>query len=116
MEARYPPELQGPTLQTLIEGNEPSIARLRSADARFAKVFEAIDKGQAQKAAPADAADVLRAEIPLIAPNAKFVMGKMEEQRGFDWIIPPDEPVEKTKEDKDRPPDAPSLRRKPNPN
>jgi len=46
-------------------------------------------------------------------------MGKMEEQAGFNWILPPEEPVEKAekdkkdKEDKDRPPEAPSLRKRP---
>jgi len=41
----------------------------------------------------------------------------MEEQHGFDWIVPPDEPIEKAKkEDKNRPPEAPTLRRRPNPN
>jgi hypothetical protein len=44
----------------------------------------------------------------------------MEEQHGFDWIVPPDEPVEKVEktdktDDKTRPPNAPSLRRKPTP-
>ena len=45
-------------------------------------------------------------------------MGKMEEQHGFDWIVPPEEPIEKAKkeaDDKNRPPEAPTLRRKPNP-
>jgi hypothetical protein len=37
---------------------------------------------------------------------------------GFDWIVPPEEPVEKTKtgsDDKDRPAEAPSLRKRPTP-
>jgi hypothetical protein len=38
-------------------------------------------------------------------------MGTMEEQRGFDWVVPPDEPIEKAVEDKNRPPEAPTLRR-----
>jgi hypothetical protein len=54
--------------------------------------------------------------LPLIAGKESFIMGKMEESHGFDWIVPPDEPVERAKkgeEDKNRPPEAPSLRRKP---
>jgi hypothetical protein len=48
-------------------------------------------------------------------------MGKMEEQGGFDWIVPPEEPVEKrskeekAKDEQDRPPEAPSLRKRPQP-
>jgi hypothetical protein len=107
--------MKGPTFLELIQGNDPRIARLRAGEPRFARVLEAIDKGQAQKAVGIDAADFLRAALPLIAPNARFVLGTIEEQRGFTWIVPPDEPVEKAKEDKDRPPEAPSLRRKPDP-
>lgn len=115
VETRYPVDTKVPTLQTLIEGNEPHISRLASADQRFAKVVETIIKGQAQKAVTADAVDFLRAAIPLISPGARFVLGTMGEDRGFEWVVAPDEPVEKAKEDKDRPPDAPTLRRKPNP-
>jgi hypothetical protein len=115
VESRYPPEMKGPTFLELIQGNDPRISRLGAGEPRFAKVLEAIDKGQAQKAVAIDAADFLRAALPLIAPNAGFFLGTMEEQRGFSWIVPPDEPIEKAKEDKDRPPEAPSLRRKPNP-
>ncbi|MEQ1354222.1 MAG: hypothetical protein ABLT11_09405, partial [Candidatus Acidiferrum sp.] len=61
-----------------------------------------------------DAADFLRAALPLISSGHKFFLGTMEESHGFEWIVPPDEPVEKT-DDKSRPPSAPSLRRKPNP-
>jgi len=118
VEARYPADLKAPTLMALIQGNDPAIAQLRGSDARFAKVIDAVDKGQAQKAAPSDAADFLRAVLPLISGKQSFILAKMEEQHGFDWIVPPDEPIErakKTEEDKNRPPDAPSLRRKPTP-
>jgi hypothetical protein len=115
VEARYPADSKGPALQTLIESNDPRVARLRSGDQRFAKLFELIDKGQAQKAVGADAADFLRAVVPLIAPNARFVLATMAEDRGFEWVVEPEEPMEKAQEDKNRPPDAPTLRRKPKP-
>jgi hypothetical protein len=115
VEARYPADSKGPTLEALIESNDPRVARLRNGDQRFAKLFEVIDKGQAQKAVGADAADFLRAAIPVIAPNARFVLATMGEDRGFEWVVEPDDPMEKAKVDKDRPPDAPTLRRKPNP-
>jgi hypothetical protein len=115
IETRYPADLKGATLLDLIQGNDPQIARLGSSDAKFAKVLENIEKGQAQKAVAADSADFLRALIPLIAGNSRFVIGRMEDQRGFAWIVAPDEPIEKVKEDKNRPPEAPSLRRRPKP-
>jgi hypothetical protein len=126
VEARYPPEDPSalaskvvtqnmePPLIALIQAGDPALTKLRSSDPKFAKVMDAIDRGQAQKASAADSADFLRAALPLIAGGNKFFLGTMEEQRGFDWIVPPDEPVEKT-DDQSRPPSAPSLRRKPTP-
>jgi hypothetical protein len=118
VEARYPDDIKAPTLMALIQGNDPTIAQLRGSDPRFAKVIDQVDKGQAQKASPTDSADFLRALLPLIAGKQSFIMGKMEESHGFDWIVPPEEPVERAKkgeEDKNRPPDAPTLRKRPNP-
>jgi len=115
VEARYPADAKGATLLDLIQSNDPKVAGLRSGEPKFAKVLEAIEKGQAQKAVAIDSADFMRAVVPLIAVKARFMIGRMEGQRGFDWIVPPDEPVEKVKEDKNRPPEAPSLRRRPKP-
>ncbi len=111
VEVRYPETIQGPTLQQLIEGNDPEIEKVYRGDPKFAKVAESIDHGQANKAAPQDATDFLRAVLPLIAEKAPFILGTITES-GFDWVVPPDEPVEKAKEDKNQPPDAPSLHRK----
>src|SRR5438270_5110539 len=77
VEARYPDNLKAPTLMALIQGNDPAIAQLRSSDARFAKVIDTVDKGEAQKAAPADAADFLRALLPLISDKQSFILAKM---------------------------------------
>jgi len=115
VETRYPTDAKGATLLDLIQGNDPRMARFRSNEPKFAKVMENIEKGQAQKAVAIDSADFLRAVLPLIAGDARFVLGKMEEQRGFEWIVAPDEPVEKVKKDKNQPPEAPSLRRSPKP-
>jgi hypothetical protein len=125
IELRYPAESAAasanarsqnndPPLLALIQGGDPAIARLRSSDPRFAKDLDSIEKGQAQKVPSVDATDFLRAALPLISGRHRFFLGTMEEQHGFEWIVPPDEPVEKT-DDKSRPPAAPSLRRKPNP-
>ena len=114
VEVRYPDTIRGPTLQQLIQGNDPDIEKLYRRDPKFSKVAESIDRGQANKAVPEDATDFLRAVLPLISEKAKFILGTMTEG-GFDWVVPPDEPVEKAKEDKNQPPDAPTLHRKPKP-
>ncbi|HKV62044.1 MAG TPA: hypothetical protein VJO16_09035 [Candidatus Acidoferrum sp.] len=115
VESRYPPDAKGPTLAELIQGNDPNIAHLGSGEPRFAKVLENIYKGQAQKASPIDSADFMRALLPLIAKGAPFILGTISERQGLDWMVPPEEPVEKAEEDKNRPPDAPTLRRTPKP-
>ena len=113
VEVRYPATVQPqePSLQQLIQGNDPEIDTLSRGEPKFSKLLEAIDRGQANKAVSQDAADFLRAALPLIAGKSKFILGTINE-RGFDWVVPPDEPVEKAKEDKNRPPEAPSLHRK----
>jgi hypothetical protein len=118
VEVRFPNTLQEVPLTGLIQQNDPQIARLRSSDAKFNKVAEFIEKGQANKVAMEDAGDFLRAALPLIVGSAHFVAGEVGETGGFQWIVAPEEPREKAKqgEDKDRPADAPTLMRKPNPN
>ncbi len=121
VETRYPADIQGPTVMELIQGNDPLIAKLRDSDPKIAKVVEAIGRGQAQKADALPAQDFMRALLPLIVGKSSFAMGTMEEQGGFDWIVPPAEPVEKrskeqkAKDEQDRPPEAPSLRKRPQP-
>jgi hypothetical protein len=114
VEIRYPNTIQGPTLQQLIQGNDPDLDNLSRGDPKFSKVMESIDRGQANKAVPEDATDFLRAALPLVSEKAKFILGTITEH-GFDWVVPPDEPIEKAKEDKNKPPEAPTLRKKPNP-
>jgi len=118
VEVRFPDTLAVTPLAGLIQGDDPRIARLRSSDPRFAKVVQEIERGQAQKSATQDAADFLRAVVPLIAGDAKFIQATLSEDSGFRWVVPPDEPVTKQQkaDDKNRPPDAPSLRRRPDPN
>jgi hypothetical protein len=117
VEVRVPSDFEDIPLLGLIQQNMPAIARIRSSDPHISKVIEQIQKGEAQKADPAAAADFLRAALPLLAGNAHFFLGTMTENGRFDWIVPPDEPREKPKttEDKNRPPDAPTLQQKPKP-
>jgi hypothetical protein len=117
IEIRVPPDLQDVPLLGLIQQNAPAIARIRSSDPHINKVVELIQKGEAQKADPVASGDFLRAALPILAGNAHFLLGSMTENGRFDWIVPPEEPREKVKatEDKNRPPDAPTLQQKPKP-
>jgi hypothetical protein len=117
VEVRFPDDSQDVPLLGLIQQNDPRIARLKSSEPRFAKVIELIERGQAQKADSKDSTDFMRAVFPLLAGGANFFEGAMGESGTFQWIVPPEEPIEKERpaEDKNRPPDAPTLRRKPTP-
>lgn len=119
VETCYPASAcKGPSLQQLLEGNFPELAKLSESDPKFLKAVKFICDGESQKASTADFATFLRAAVPLIYPGKQFVMGSFEEQHGFQWIVAPEEPVEKAekeKEDKSRPPEAPTLRRRVDP-
>lgn len=117
VEVRFPAETQEVPLLGLIQQNDPRIARLRSSDPKFAKVMDLIEHGQANKAATPDAEAFMRAVVPLIAGDASFFQATFAEDSGFHWIVPPAEPISKEQQakDKDRPADAPTLRRKPSP-
>ena len=115
VESRYPPDSKGPTLAELIQGNDPRIVQIAAGNPRFTKVIENIHGGTAQKAVAVDSADFMRAVLPVIAGKTPVILGTMSEQHGFEWIVPPVEPLEKAEEDKNRPADAPTLRRPPKP-
>ena len=118
VETCYPGACKGPTLQQLLEGGYPALDKLVSADPKTTKAVDLIMKGQAQKAVTTDFAPFLRAAIPVLYPGQHFVVGTFEEQHGFQWLVPPDEPVEKAQkgqDDKNRPADAPTLRRRVDP-
>jgi hypothetical protein len=118
MEARFPPDLNDAPLLGLIQSNEPGIARLKDGEPRFRKVVDLINKGQANKANSSDATDFMRAALPLIAGNHTFILATIEQQHGFEWIVPPEEGPDANvpaAQDKNRPAEAPTLRRKPKP-
>src|SRR5277367_2485124 len=91
VETRFPANLEEVPLLGLIQQNDPRIAQIRSSDQRMNKLLEHIERGQLNKALMADAADFLRAALPLLAGNAQFVEGELGESGGFRWIVPPQE-------------------------
>ncbi len=115
VETCYPGTCKGPSLQQLLEGNEPTLEKLAHSDTKVSKAVSLISNGQAQKAVREEANTFLRAAIPLIYPDRHFVMGTYEEEHGFQWLVPPAEPIERVKQDKNHPTEAPSLRRRADP-
>lgn len=115
VEVAYPPGAVEPGLRERIERNDPVVARIAGSEKRFDRVVEKIREGKAHSANPGDAAEFLRIMVVPMAGKGRFAVGRFKENRGFDWLLPPEEPVEKAAEDKKRPPEAPTLRRKPEP-
>jgi hypothetical protein len=118
IETRFPASLNDVPLLGLVQQNDPRIAQIRSSDPHLNKAAELIEHGQANRVPMQEAADFLRAALPFLAGNAHSMEGEVGESGGFRWIVPPQEPLEKAQSDadKDRPADAPTLMRKPNPN
>ncbi len=77
VEVRFPNNLQVVPLLGLIQQNDPRIAKLRGSDPKFAKVLEAIERGQANKANPQDSADFMRALLPLLAGKSASSRGRL---------------------------------------
>jgi hypothetical protein len=97
VETCYPGTCKGPTLQQLLEGNEPGLEKLAKSDSKVTKAVAVITNGQAQKAVRQDADTFLRAAVPLIYPDRHFVMATLEAEHGFQWIVPPNEPMERAR-------------------
>src|SRR5260370_7416065 len=88
VESRYPPDTKGPTLAELIQGNDPHITHLGSGEPRFAKVFDNIRGGQAQKAAAIDSADFMRPVLPFLPPTPPFFLATTPDPRGLSLCTP----------------------------
>lgn len=115
VEIAYPAGAASPGLLERIMRNDPAVERVAASEKKFERVVEKIRSGKARSANVDDAAEFLRIITVPIAGKESFAVGTLKEGRGFDWLLPPEEPVEKAKDDKKRPPEAPSLRRKPEP-
>ncbi|HYL09710.1 MAG TPA: hypothetical protein VEU31_03150, partial [Candidatus Acidoferrales bacterium] len=114
VEVRYPLDASGPTVLELLNSNDPLLAPLRQADPKIVKVIQSLEEGKSQSVPADSAVDFLRAALdPIAGPQNRLVLGVLRQERGWDWVLAPPEPAEKAEEDKKRPPEAPSLRRKP---
>jgi len=110
IEVRYPDE-SAPTLLDLLNQNDSRLALLRDADPRIARVLDHLARGESHKAHATDVAEFLRAALGIIGgTDVKQILGALDEQRGFDWVIAPPELPEKA-QGKPREPSAPTLRK-----
>ncbi|MCL6564801.1 MAG: hypothetical protein K6U09_00095 [Acidobacteriia bacterium] len=113
LEVRYPRNDPAPQLADLLAQGDSRLMRLRSARADLADLFEKIERGELHKARSDAALEFLRTALNLFSePEHDVVIARIEERRGFAWILAPPEPLEAAEQEK-RPPGAPTLRRRP---
>lgn len=114
VEVHYPSEAAPPTVLELLRQNDPRLASVGRAAPKSLKVIDNINNGKSPASPVEDAATFLHDVLdPLAGTENRIVLGVLREERGWEWIVAPPEPLEKAAEDKTRPPEAPSLRRKP---
>ena len=113
IEVCYPEDEKAETLLQLIQRNDPGMEKIRSSDKKIAQAVERIENGKSQDARLEDAQNFLEAALSSLAGNKQFFLGVYEEQRGLNWVVPPAQTLEEVQEEKNRPPGAPTLRKKP---
>lgn len=113
LEVRYPQEGAGSSLLDRLRQNDAGLARIGSSDSRMTQVVQGLLSGQSPKLLGADVGYFLRAAMPAISDaDSQLSLGVLYEMKGMDWIIEP--PPQERAEDKNRPPGAPTLRKKNN--
>jgi len=110
VEFQYPPEDSTPPLIDRIQKNDPEIEKLCSADAKMRDVRDRFVRGESNKILAVDAIQFLRSVLNIVAsPNARETFAAINTETGFSWILKPPVEAPRPSEQKERPPEAPSL-------
>jgi hypothetical protein len=124
IEAAYPSTIPQLRLAERIAQPDPQFDRIAHSSREISEAIALIAAGNSIKARPSPAADFMRAAIPLAGGNEQtLIMAMLDMNRGFQWVLPPQEPIPpgktQTQPGQSQPsePDAPSLRKRgPRPN
>ncbi len=112
VEVRYPLAAAPPTLLALLNQGDPGVARVRNASPDISKAIGLVAGGDSEKALPDPVANFLRGALPLAAGDPPNVtLAKLDAERGFQWLIAPQEAPPPPSQTKPRDPGAPSLRK-----
>jgi hypothetical protein len=110
VEFQYPPKDSTTSLIDRIRKNDPEIEKLCSADAKMREVRDRFVRGESNKILAVDAIQFLRAVLNIIAsPNTREAFAAINAETGFNWILKPPVEPPRPSEQKEHPPDAPSL-------
>src|SRR5690242_12490439 len=124
IEADYPSTIPQLRLAERLAQSDPQFDRIAHSSREISEAVALIAAGNSTKVRPSPTADFMRTAIPVAGGNEQaLVMAILDMNRGFQWILPPQEPIPpgktQTQPGQSQPaePDAPSLRKRgPRPN
>jgi len=83
VEAAFPADGKGPTLQTLFEGNGPAFFPHLRSDAKMSKALDLILKARRRRSNPKTRRKFFAQLFTAFTRTQRFFIGKMEDQRGL---------------------------------
>lgn len=114
VEAGYPPNVPQLRLADRISRHDPQLDRIANSSHDMSEAVASIAAGNSIKALTSPTSDFMRAAIPLAGGDEKnLVMAILDMNRGFQWVLAPQEPIPAGKiQQQPSEPDAPSLRKR----
>lgn len=110
LEVVYPKKLSPLRLIEALTQHDPQLERIAGSSRETSEAMASIAAGNSTKAASGPVADFLRSALPAITgKQGSLVMAILDMNRGFQWLLPPQEPVPPAKTQPSEP-EAPSLR------
>ena len=110
VEVGYPANIPQLQLAGRLAQHDPQFDRIARSSREISEAIDFIAAGSSPKALSSPTSDFMRAAIPLAGGNAQdLVMADLDMNRGFQWILAPQERIPPGKVQPQEP-DAPSLR------
>lgn len=112
IEADYPANLPQLQLAQRVAQPDPLLDRIAHSSRDVADAVALVAAGNSTKAQSSPISDFMRAAVPAAGGNEQnLIMAALDMNRGFQWILPPQEPIPPGKtQTQPSEPDAPSLR------
>jgi hypothetical protein len=114
VETEYPANLPPLQLAARVARPDPQFDRVSHSSREVSDAIAFIAAGNSTKAASSPTVDFMRAAVPLAAGSEQnLTLAVLDMNRGFQWILAPQEPVPPGKiQTQPTEPDAPSLRKR----
>lgn len=110
IETDFPVNIPSLNLAERVARSDPQFTRIANSSRETSEAVEAIATGNSTKARTSPTTDFLRSVIPLAGGNEQsLVMAVLDMNRGFQWVLAPQQPIPPGKTQQTEP-DAPSLR------